>query len=70
MALTSEQIQTAKEDAREFLEYSIYRIALTLGVLPDEISSTMTIPVEENDPSYISYQTLIRQVVILEALGE
>lgn len=70
MTLTAEQKQTAKAEAIEFLEYSIYRIGLTLGLLPDEISSTMQIPVAETDPAYVSYQSLIRQVLILEGLTE
>jgi len=68
MALTSEQIAKAKAEAREFLEYSCLMVGLSLGVLPEDISSTMPIPVEESDPLYISYQTLIRQAEILESL--
>lgn len=69
MAFTAEQIARATEDAREFLEYSVLTIAVTLGVLPEEISSQMAIPVGESDPQYLSYVSLIRQAAILEQMS-
>ena len=68
MALTEEQIARAKTEAREFLEYSLFTIGVSLGVMPDDISSSMTIPVGENDPEYWSYVSLVRQATILERL--
>jgi hypothetical protein len=68
MALTAEQVSRARTEAREFLEYSIFTIGLSLGILPEDISSSMTIPVGENDPEYWSYVSLIRQASILEQL--
>lgn len=69
MALTAEQIAQAKEEAREFLEYSVFKIGLTLGLLPEEISSSMEIPVDESHPTFASYKSLISQASILEQMG-
>lgn len=69
MALTAEQIAKAQEEAREFLEYSVFKIGLTLGLLPEDISGSMIVPVEEGHPEYASYQSLIRQALILEQMG-
>jgi len=68
MALTSDQISAAKEEAQEFLEYACYTIGLSLGVLPEEISPSMVIPVPETDPEYVSYVTLKRLASNLEKL--
>lgn len=68
MTLSADQIELGKLDAIDFLEYSIYRTGLALGLLPEEISSSMEIPVNEGDVAYIAYQSLIRQASILEGL--
>lgn len=68
MALTTERLEQAKAEAREFLEYSVFKIGLTLGLLPEEISSSMQIPVGEDHPTYVSYQSLIAQASILEQM--
>lgn len=70
MALTEEQIARAKSEAREFLEYSLFTIGVSLGVMPEDISSSLVIPVGENDPEYWSYTSLIRQATILEQLEQ
>jgi len=68
MALTAEQIAEAKREAIEFLEYSIYTVTLLVGMVAEEVSGSMVIPVDENHPSYPSYVALKEQAAVLEGL--
>ena len=68
MALTEAQVTAAKADAKEFLEYSIQVLCLSLGMDPAEASSSFAIPVADTDGFYIAYQAVVRQATALEAL--
>lgn len=69
MALTEAQVTAAKADAKEFLEYSIQVLCLSLGMDPAEASSSFTIPVADTDLSYNAYQSVVEQATALEALA-
>ena len=69
MALSASQVTAAKADAKEFLEYSVQVLCLSLGMNPAEASSSFTIPVADTDSSYIAYQAVVRQATALEALA-
>ncbi len=69
MALTQEQIGKARQEAVRYLEYSTYTICLTLGIDPANAVSSMEIPVSEDHNLYMSYECLINQLSILEALS-
>ena len=68
MALTAAQISEAKAEARDFLEYSIYVLCITLDIDPVDVTGTMTIPVSEDHADYDSWQALKRQAAALESL--
>ena len=68
MALSPEKIALAKEEAQDFLEYSIYVLSLTLMVDLETANSSMEIPVAADDPDYTNYVSLKRQLAALEAL--
>lgn len=69
MALSPERMAQAKDEAREFVEYSLFVTATLLGVPLEEVSSTMAIPVQVEDFLYNSYLSLNRQAAVLEALN-
>lgn len=69
MALSNSEISRAKEEAREFLEYSIFTLAILLAVDFDELSSSFEIPVPESHHEYVFYESLKKQVQILEGLA-
>lgn len=71
MALSAERKQAAKDKAREYLEFSIYTLALTLGVDPQMVSDSMAIPVtkEEDPKTYRSFECLIEQKKSLDKLN-
>lgn len=69
MALSPERLEQAKLEAREFVEYSLFVTATLLGVPLDEVSSTLPIPVSEDDLLYNSYVSLKRQAAVLETLN-
>ena len=52
MALSEAEINAAKADAKEFLEYSLQVLCLSLGMDPADASSSFTNPVASDDPSY------------------
>ena len=58
MALSASQITTAKTEAKEFLEYSTYTLCLVLGVDPDAVSSSYTVPVASDDALYEGHNCL------------
>lgn len=68
MALTDTQLNMAKAEARAFLEYSVYMLAVLLGVDTDDISGTMVIPVAVGHHEYPLYESLKKQATILENL--
>lgn len=70
MELSTEQKEAAKEEAKQYLEYSIYRLALTLGVNPDELDENFVNPetVESDLQRYKSFNNLIKQIQTYTAL--
>lgn len=69
MALSAAQIASAKDEAREFLEYSIYALCVMLGVAIADVDSSYVVPVDSGDETYVLHLALKRQVQALEALG-
>jgi hypothetical protein len=72
VALSEEQKQKAREEARQYLEYSIYILALSLGVNPEELDENFENPeTPESDMArYKSFNNLIRQIDSLSRLSE
>lgn len=72
MALSEEQKQKAREEARQYLEYSIYVLALSLGINPEELDENFENPeTPESDMArYKSFNNLIRQIESLSRLSE
>lgn len=68
MALSASKIAEAKNEAQDFLEYSIFVLCQFLTIDPSSASSTMEIPVAEDDIYYWNYVALKRQLAALEAL--
>jgi len=70
MALSAAQKEAAKEEAKQYLEYSIYVLALVLGVNPDELDENFVNPeTPESDASrYKSFNNLIQQIQTYTAL--
>jgi hypothetical protein len=70
MELSTEQKEAAKEEAKQYLEYSIYRLALVLGVNPDELDENFVNPetVESDSQRYKSFNNLIKQIQTYTAL--
>ena len=69
MALTEAQVTAAKADVKEFLEYSIQVLCLSLGMDPAEASSSFAIPVDDTHLAYTAYQSVVEQATALEALA-
>lgn len=70
MALSIPQTEAAKEEAKQYLEYSIYLLALILGVNPDELDENFVNPetMESNESRYKSFNNLIQQIQTYTAL--
>jgi len=68
MALSEEDILKAKAEARKYLEYSTYTLALTLGVDPEDIEYPYSIPVADTHPDHALHQSLASQVAALDKL--
>jgi len=70
MALSAAQKEAAKEEAKQYLEYSIYVLALVLGVNPDELDENFVNPEtpESNESRYKSFNNLIQQIQTYTAL--
>lgn len=68
MIITEERMQEAKEEAIEFLEYSVLSLCYALGVGIDGLTSEYEIPVGNGSPDYRAYESLLKQVKILESL--
>lgn len=60
MALNEQQKQKAKDKAVSFLEKNIFDLCLVLGVDQDELTPEYVIPVEEDDPDYRGYSSLVK----------
>lgn len=69
MALTEQDILRSKEEARDFLEYSIFTLSTLLGVGIEDVSGDMDIPVGLDSHDYVYYESLKKQALILENLG-
>jgi hypothetical protein len=69
MALSEKDILRSKEEARDFLEYSIFTLATLLGVDIADVSGDMIIPVSTDHHEYVYYESLKKQASILEGLG-
>lgn len=68
MALSEAIVNQAKEEARDFLEYSIYVLCTFLEVDIETATSAIEIPVAESHPDYYNYVSLKRQLSALEAI--
>lgn len=69
MALSPEKLNQAKDEARNFVEYSLFVTATMLGLTLEEVSSALEIPVPEDHLLYNAYASLKRQAAVLEALN-
>lgn len=75
MALSAEQLASAKAEAIQILEYSIYTLAFTLGVDDEDLEAGMTNPIDlsidENSAllaQYDAFECLKMQLVALARL--
>lgn len=68
MALSEQEIAKAKDEARKYLEYSTYVLALSLGVDPATLSDPYVVPVSDAHPNYPLHVSLGAQVSALEKL--
>lgn len=68
MALSDADILKAKAEARKYLEYSTYLLAITLGIDPSDIEHPYAIPVSTSHPDYPLYESLVSQVDALDKL--
>lgn len=75
MALSTEQLASAKAEAIEILEYSIYTLAFTLGIEDEDLQPDMENPVDmslsENSAlsaQYDAYECLKLQLTALVRL--
>jgi hypothetical protein len=72
MALTQEQKQKAKNEAKEYLEYSIYTLSLILGVDPEVLDENFINPEsqEVDVARWKSFESLIKQIQAYSALAD
>lgn len=68
MALSEQEIAKAKDEARKYLEYSTYVVALSIGVDPLTLSDPYIVPVSSTHPNYQLHVSLGAQVSALENL--
>lgn len=68
MALSEQEIAKAKAEARKYLEYSTYVVALSLGVDPSTLGDPYVVPVADTHPDYPLHVSLGAQVSALEKL--
>jgi len=68
MALTEEQSAKARQKAKEYLEIGITSLAISLGEDPDDVSSSMAIPVDESDPRHRAYLSLVDMASAMEKI--
>ena len=68
MNFNENELQEAKEEVIEFLEFTIFRLALFLNLDIEEIDAGMEIPVPEEDQQYEAFLCLKKQLSIHESL--
>ena len=70
MALSQEQKQKAKNEAKEYLEYSIYTLSLILGINPETLDENFVNPESQEVDlgRWKSFECLIKQVQAYSAL--
>lgn len=71
MALTNEQKEKAKAEAKSYLEYSIYTLALILGIDPEELDEN-TVNNENQELEinrWKSMESLIKQLQAYKKLS-
>lgn len=64
MALTNEQKNQAKQEAKQYLEYSIYTLALILGLDPESLDENTTNDEDKELEAnrWNSMESLIKQI--------
>lgn len=67
--LSEAEISVAKSRAISHLQRSVLGICISLGLDPDSVDSSLSIPVEDSDPSYYAYVSLIAQLSALEKIS-
>lgn len=70
MALSNQDKIDAKNQAKQYLEYSIYQLALILGVNPEGLDDSFVNP-ETPDTDlvrYKSFENLIKQIAAYTAI--
>lgn len=70
MTLSNSQKQQAKEKAIAFLEKNIFNLSLVLGVDVDELTPEYIIPVNMDDPDYVSFNALVKMSENLRKLSQ
>lgn len=68
-ALSEAEINLAKSRAKNHLLRSSLSLCMVLGLDPDNVSSSMEIPVHDDSPQYYAYVSLISQLAALEKLA-
>jgi hypothetical protein len=69
MALSAEKIAQAKSKAKDYVEYSLYVLALLLNVDLEEIDENSTNPIDPaNVETYNAYECLLMQAKVYISL--
>lgn len=69
MALSAEQIVQAKNKAKDYVEYSLYVLALLLNVDLEDIDENSTNPIDpSNVETYNAYECLLMQAKVYISL--
>lgn len=66
--MNEENLAKAKIKAQNYLELAILSLSIALGEDPEDISSSMDIPVAMDDPNYQAYVSLRKMLVALERI--
>lgn len=70
MALSAEQIVQAKNKAKDYVEYSLYVLALLLNVDLEDIDEHSTNPIApSNTETYNAYECLLMQAKVYISLA-
>lgn len=67
--LGENEINLAKSRAKRHLERSIIGLCISLGLDSESVTSSMTIPVGEENPHFTAYSSLISQLSALEKIS-